>query len=157
MRGSGRALFYRGLDIVAKGKKGSRVPWSDGKLLTVSVILTVFVMPVGVVMLIYYARRKKKRPLPPVVPWAAWGESVHQNSAQVDRMRRATAQDIRFKSYSKDGVATVRGSSGETYYTTFGGCTCQDFVKRGKPCKHMYALAIQKAGFDPAPYLWFRD
>ncbi len=140
---------------MAKGKKGGG-PWSDRKLLTVSLVLTVFVMPVGVVMLIYYARRKKRRPMPPVVPWAAWGESVHQSRAQADRMHRAMAQDIRFGPV-KDGVAKVRGSSGDVYYTSLGGCTCQDFVKRGKPCKHMYALAIKTAGFDPAPYMWFLE
>lgn len=28
------------------------------------------------------------------------------------------------------------------YRTTLGQCACPDFVKRGKPCKHMYCIAI---------------
>lgn len=141
---------------MAKGKKGSGGQWSDGKLLSVGIIMTVLFFPVGVPMIVHYVRRKKRRPMPPVVPWAAWGEAVHQSRAQADRMHRAMAQDIRFGPV-KNGIAKVRGSSGDVYYTSLGGCTCQDFAKRGKPCKHMYALAIKTAGFDPAPYMWYLD
>ena len=91
---------------------------------------------------------------PPVVPWSSWGEAVHETRAQADRMLRAQTQNIKVKRFNPDGISLVRGSTGTVYRTTYGGCTCEDFVKRGRPCKHMYALAIQKAGFDPAPYTW---
>ena len=129
-------------------------PWSDGKLLTWGIVWTILFFPVGIGMLIHYHNRKAKRQLPPVVLWGSWGDEVHRSRPSVDRMHRAMSQGFKFRPYSVPGVFTVKGSEGDTYFVSFGGCTCQDFAKRGRPCKHMYGLAIQQGGFDPAPFMW---
>ena len=143
--------------MARKKAKKEKPPMSDGKLLAWSIVMIFLFFPVGIGMLIYYFKRKSNRYVPPVVPWSAWGETIHESRPQADRMQRALSQGIKVKRYSSDGRAVVQGASGNVYNTTFGGCTCDDFRKRGRPCKHMYALAIAKAGFDPSPYLWFAD
>lgn len=137
---------------MAKRKKKSSGPWSDKKLLTWAIVWTVLFMPVGIVMLVHYFSRKSRRYVPPVVGWDIWDASVHAAAGQADRIRRAVTQDIRIKKYS-GGLATVRGTGGDLYSVSFGGCSCEDFQRRGLPCKHVYKLAIEKAGFDPAPYV----
>lgn len=142
---------------MANKKSAQKGAWSDGKLLGWGIFWLLMFFPVGIGMLLHYRNRKANRQLPPVVPWSAWGADVHQSRQSADRMHRAMSQGFRFRPYSVPGVYTVKGSEGDTYFVSFGGCTCQDFVKRGRPCKHMYALAIQRGGFDPAPYLWEDD
>lgn len=39
--------------------------------------------------------------------------------------------------------ASMNGSHGAVYKVTLDNCTCEDFKKRGIPCKHMYRLALQ--------------
>lgn len=68
----------------------------------------------------------------------------HSEPEQQARMDRAfyqkdkiiiQAYDTRYK------IAKIRGSSFKKYMTTMQQCTCEDFVRRRKPCKHMYRLA----------------
>ena len=50
----------------------------------------------------------------------------------------------RLISYDVDtGTAEVSGSTGTKYTTTLDYCSCPDFEKRSKPCKHIYFLALQ--------------
>ena len=137
---------------MAKAKKNSGGAWSDKKLLTWAIIWFILFMPVGIVMLVHYFSRKSRRYVPPTVGWEIWDRSVHESSGQADRIRRAITQDIRIKKYN-NGLATIRGTGGDLYLTSFGGCSCEDFQRRGRPCKHMYKLAIDKAGFYPAMYV----
>lgn len=129
-------------------------PWSDGKLLTWAIIWIILFFPVGLGMLAHYFIRKSNRALPPVVPWSSWPESVHESAASTERMERAISQGFKYRPCSEPGVYTVKGTEGDTYYVSFGGCTCPDYARRGRPCKHMYGLAIQRGGFDPKEYLW---
>ncbi len=85
--------------------------------------------------------------------WLTWDSSVHESKGQPLRMQRALTQDITILDISKRGAASIRGTQGKRYRTTFQDCSCPDFGDRGKPCKHMYALAIRYAGFDPLPYI----
>lgn len=39
-------------------------------------------------------------------------------------------------------AALIQGSAADPYRVTLAGCTCPDFARTGKPCKHMYKLAI---------------
>ena len=82
-----------------------------------------------------------------------WDTTVHEAPGQSDRMRRAKEQPIQIVRVQKNGIAIVRGSTGILYQTGLGGCTCEDFKRRGLPCKHIYALAIETMGFDTTPYL----
>lgn len=85
--------------------------------------------------------------------WWEWDSSVHESNGQPSRMQRALTQDITVMDIARNGAARVRGTTGTLYQTTFRTCTCPDFLKRGKPCKHMYLLALRYAGFNPVPYI----
>lgn len=39
-------------------------------------------------------------------------------------------------------AAVIQGSAADPYHVTLTSCTCPDFARTGKPCKHMYKLAI---------------
>jgi hypothetical protein len=45
------------------------------------------------------------------------------------------AYDTRYK------IAKIQGTSFSKYLTSMQQCTCEDFARRRKPCKHMYRLA----------------
>jgi hypothetical protein len=71
-----------------------------------------------------------------------WPDAVSNELEQLYRIRRAATENISIVSYSSgDGNAIIRGNSGAAYTTSLEGCTCEDFQKRGLPCKHMYVLA----------------
>ena len=42
------------------------------------------------------------------------------------------------------------GSGKEPYQTSLASCTCNDFVKRKKPCKHIFRLAMELGIIDAA-------
>ena len=44
---------------------------------------------------------------------------------------------------AETGFAEIQGSGSDSYLTSLDECTCPDFDKRGRPCKHIYFLAIQ--------------
>ncbi len=41
------------------------------------------------------------------------------------------------------GVGLFEGSEGERYEVSLTRCQCRDHVRRRKPCKHMYRLALE--------------
>ena len=73
-----------------------------------------------------------------------WNEKVHRGAAQSDRFEKASHECLGLISYDVDtGTAEVSGSTGTKYTTTLDYCSCPDFEKRSKPCKHIYVLALQ--------------
>ncbi len=73
-----------------------------------------------------------------------WNEKVHRGSAQSDRFEKAVHEGLGLISYDVDsGLAKVSGSTGTEYTTALDYCSCPDFDKRSKPCKHIYFLALQ--------------
>lgn len=65
-------------------------------------------------------------------------------AAQSDRFEKASHECLGLISYDVDsGTAKVSGSTGTEYTTTLDYCSCPDFDKRSKPCKHIYFLALQ--------------
>ena len=71
-----------------------------------------------------------------------WPDTVSYELEQLCRIRRATTENISIVNYNYgDGKAVIRGNSGATYTTSLDECTCEDYHKRGLPCKHMYVLA----------------
>ena len=73
-----------------------------------------------------------------------WNEKVHRGAAQSDRFEKASHECLGLISYDVDsGTAKVSGSTGTEYTTTLDYCSCPDFDKRSKPCKHIYFLALQ--------------
>ena len=67
-----------------------------------------------------------------------WGIEIHKEKAQIDRQKRACAFE-----YTPLQLDDSSGTIGvkQTYQTTLKNCTCTDFQRRNKPCKHMYRLA----------------
>lgn len=135
-----------------------------GGVLCVEGVLLLLVSPVGgavsaalgvflVVLLPKRLKPSKKfksfsgSPLSGCSTFGEWNEKVHRGAAQSDRFERAAHQPMALLDYRENGVASVCGASGKTYTTTLDYCSCEDFAKRGKPCKHIYFLAIQM-GFD---------
>nr|WP_315104216.1 SWIM zinc finger family protein [uncultured Catonella sp.] len=60
---------------------------------------------------------------------------------QIKRQKRAIGKHctpLSVNTYNKTGVFS--SSSSGTYSVTTTSCTCPDFIKRKKPCKHMYRL-----------------
>lgn len=39
-------------------------------------------------------------------------------------------------------AAVIQGSAAEPYRVTLLGCTCPDYIRTRKPCKHMYRLFL---------------
>lgn len=77
--------------------------------------------------------------------FGCWGISVHDAVGQDVRFDRALFQNLVIASYdAKTGVADIFGSRGNLYATTLDTCTCEDFQRRGLPCKHIYKLALSR-------------
>jgi len=81
--------------------------------------------------------------------WEMW-EMEHDKPEQRKRWLRA-AKDCSLVRVLDEaqGVAVVRGNRGGEYTTSLMMCSCSDFAKRRKPCKHMYFLAHHLGVFDP--------
>lgn len=83
------------------------------------------------------------------VKWEMW-EMEHDKPEQQKRWMKA-AKDCSLVKMLDDvqGVAVVKGNRGGEYTTSLVMCSCSDFAKRHKPCKHMYFLAHHLGIFDP--------
>lgn len=79
------------------------------------------------------------------VSFGPWDVSIHDAEGQDVRFDRALFQNIAILEYDAEkGLAHIAGSRGGTYETTLDGCTCEDFRRRGLPCKHIYKLALSR-------------
>lgn len=72
-----------------------------------------------------------------------WNPKVHSGQAQIDRFEKAAHQPMKILSYNEHNFAKIQGSGDNWYLTSLDVCSCPDFEKRGRPCKHIYFLAIQ--------------
>lgn len=74
--------------------------------------------------------------------WKKW-DAVHSEPDQQKRLSSAKkAENTPISIDINAAVATFSGSHG-VYNTTLEACRCGDFIRRRKPCKHMYRLAIE--------------
>ena len=74
--------------------------------------------------------------------FGSWDISIHDAEGQDVRFDRAMYQRISILSFdSGSGKAVIQGTHG-TYETTLDSCSCEDFQRRGLPCKHIYKLAL---------------
>lgn len=61
-----------------------------------------------------------------------------------EQKKRATAGKSLVKKIKTAGRAATYAGSGKTpYKITLDGCTCGDWIRYRKPCKHMFALAYK--------------
>ena len=67
---------------------------------------------------------------------------LHTTAEQLKRQQ--SAQSLQLDSIDRD----ARTGKIKTYDVSLDGCTCMDFSRRRKPCKHMYRLATE-LGFFP--------
>lgn len=133
----GVVLIVRGITLCGSGFLG--------------VFLGVFAIAIGGALFVVAAENGKKKFVSFARPTLAgchtfgnWNEKVHRGAAQSDRFERAMHDGIAIIGYNaKTGVATISGSTGNKYTTTLDYCSCEDFSKRSKPCKHIYLLASQ--------------
>ena len=96
--------------------------------------------------------------------FGCWDVSIHGADGQDVRFDRAMFQNIVIRSYDASaGSAEIVGTHGEIYKTTLDTCTCEDFQRRGLPCKHIYKLALSR-GYSPDAFfsarsdvVWYAD
>lgn len=72
--------------------------------------------------------------------WDKWND-CHDYPSQVDRQERA--REATLTPLSISGLRAQFQGEEEQYRTTLLTCSCPDFQKRHKPCKHMYRLAME--------------
>lgn len=77
--------------------------------------------------------------------WEKWDEDFHSDIAQFTRLIAGASPDcVPVGIDGETGVANFYASDGYNQYKTMTArCQCLDFVKRRKPCKHMYRLAME--------------
>lgn len=99
-----------------------------------------------------------------VATFGCWDVSIHDADGQDVRLDRALYQNIVISSYNAEtGVAEILGSRGGVYETTLDACTCEDFHRRGLPCKHIYKLALSRGYSTDAFFsarsdvVWYAD
>ena len=77
--------------------------------------------------------------------FGSWDISIHGADGQDVRFDRALFQNILIRSYdSITGMAEMLGTHGDIYQTDLDHCSCEDFQRRGLPCKHIYKLALSR-------------
>ncbi len=75
--------------------------------------------------------------------WDLWDSSIHRADGQVERIKRGIKpyNGILLVQYDPSAeIAKMLGTSGEYYLVSKQRCSCPDFKKRQRPCKHMYYL-----------------
>ena len=81
----------------------------------------------------------------------AFGPWPEQNAGPDEEKRLNSAQQSKTSPTSIDReheTGVFYGSGKLPYQTSLAACTCNDFVKRKKPCKHIYRLAMELGIFD---------
>lgn len=72
--------------------------------------------------------------------WEEWSVYVHEELAQVKSQSKAhKTRCIEIDNTQKTGVFS--GRNDKLYEVTLSTCECFDFMRKQKPCKHMYNLA----------------
>ena len=85
--------------------------------------------------------------IPAFGPWT-------EHAADADEEKRlASAQQSKTSPISIDKeheTGVFYGSGKDPYQTSLASCTCNDFVRRKKPCKHVFRLAMELGIIDAA-------
>lgn len=82
--------------------------------------------------------------------WDTWG-NIHKDIEQTKRINRALDGDVKCDSIDlQSGIGAFIGKKRERYTTTLKKCSCVDFQRNKKPCKHIYYLAHELSVFNLA-------
>lgn len=85
--------------------------------------------------------------------WGTWPEELHLADDQIRRQKSALEKKLTPVSINREAETGIfKGSKGETYEVTLENCTCGDFRRTKKPCKHMYRLAMEVGAFPGLEY-----
>lgn len=74
--------------------------------------------------------------------WKKW-DNVHDEPDQKKRFSSSKKGECTPVSVNPDERSGVFSGSHGVYQTSLNECTCIDFSRRKKPCKHMYRLAME--------------
>ena len=69
-------------------------------------------------------------------------------TSEENRIVRAKYDDFYFENIDADNFSAVTVGRTGKYNTSLNFCTCQDFQKRRKPCKHIYRLSYKLGKFN---------
>lgn len=73
-----------------------------------------------------------------------WSEQEHESEYAKKRIQSAKTAKLTPLKIDKEKAAGIfLGSNKEEYTTNLSACTCVDFKRNSKPCKHIYRLAIE--------------
>lgn len=76
--------------------------------------------------------------------WSDWDDSLHEDEKQMERQGWAMNYPFTFEIDKKNKCGKFSSTTLVPYYEThLDSCTCNDFLERQKPCKHIYKLAVE--------------
>lgn len=77
--------------------------------------------------------------------WEKWGVDVHTEKEQLSKQEKAVGSDCKPYSLDADNCIGefISPRTSEIYHTTLSDCSCVNFARSNKPCKHMYRLAYE--------------
>lgn len=75
---------------------------------------------------------------------STWPPELHESEYAKKRIKSATSTKLTPISLDRENsLAIFSGSSKSNYTTTLNSCSCVDFIRNKKPCKHIYRLALE--------------
>lgn len=76
--------------------------------------------------------------------WSDWDESIHEDEKQIERQGWAMNYPFTFEIDKENKCGKFSSTTLVPYYEThLDSCTCNDYMERQKPCKHIYRLAVE--------------
>ena len=79
---------------------------------------------------------------PPNLMYQLWTPEILFSSRTRKNLKMAREEPMKIILIDQhNGVADIKDSQGQHYYTTLTSCTCDDFESSPRPCKHMLKLA----------------
>lgn len=129
------------------------------RCLAVFLMLTIVLIPLGVILFKSSSKVKTVEVLKISSPrysggstFGNWNKKVHGGQAQIDRFERSQHEYMELRAYNdQTGFGEIYSASGHTYITCLNDCSCPDFEKRSRPCKHIYFLAT-KMGYTSSAF-----
>lgn len=76
--------------------------------------------------------------------WPDWDDSIHEDEKQIERQGWAMNYPFTFEIDKENRSGRFSSTTIQPFYEThLDSCTCNDFMERQKPCKHIYRLAVE--------------
>lgn len=80
-----------------------------------------------------------------------WDDSIHTLPKQQRKIKTASSSKTTPSNVDRNSMTGVfSGRGAEPYLVSLTHCTCSSFTKEGKPCKHIYRLAMECGLIDIA-------